>query len=549
MRVVSLLIPCLVLVVAGAAADVRAQTRPPVPIGTPSTDPDCAYALPVFPAIDRPPPPDAPDGEPGDEPAFGSVFVVLPPAGAGPVPRNVELTLGGTLAEVEQGFWDLRIEGNGGRIAFTIEGGRVTVDGGLLPPGIVTLTLSPTASHPCSGCFPPSRMTLEVTDVVDVTPPTFSQLVIHDFVPPPIDLQTRCNRFVGTGDVLQVAVTAEEDAIGFFAARHPLVEPRTVLQTGLLYGGYGAAFNVNLSPTTLVAAGDEVIVIGVARDLAGNVSPPLVTRLRVRSMLAVPDETLTVFDVPEQRCALDGAPEVQVPQRLPRNPSVRVVFPFEEQPLALQQGDELVSLVPGANVVEDARAGRLFFAPRPIDPGAWTLVNLPCTRCICPLCTVPLAETVVIDDVVDTTPPAAPIVRGLLDDADPPTAAGTCSPDRAATLAVLAPGDDDFADSHDLVYDVALRLGDDPPRPLGVGLHALRRADGDVVLRLPTAPFGRVVDAALTLEITARDTAGNTSTTTWTQGAGEPEGGCATSGEGAVVALAVLAVRRGRRRR
>jgi hypothetical protein len=540
----SFVVASIVAVVVGAPT--RAQTRPPQPIGSPSTADDCRYFLPVIPTTDGPPPEDAPPGSLPDQPAFGSVVIASPPAAVGPVPRNVELALGGAIAEVDQGLWDIRLDGPIAPIPFERDGARIVPVGGLLPPGIVTLTLEANAAHPCQGCSLPARLTLQVTDDVDVTPPTITDLVVHELVPPPVEQQTACNFFAGTGDFLELAVTTDEDAFVAFGARHALLAPRGVFAAAAR-GNFRADTNISLASTPIVAVGDDVIVAGFARDLAGNVSPALVTRVRARSMLTVVSPDTTIDELPEQRCSLDGAPEVHLPAQLPRNPSLRVLFPFEELPLALRRGDEFVALVPGADVVEDARAGRLFAPAQPVDAGAWELVSLPCTRCVCPQCTSPLRMPVTLVDVVDTTPPAAPVVRGLLDDAAPARSGGRCVPDHAATLAVLAPGDDDVSGTLDFTYDVVVRLGTDPPRPVGVGLAPLQRADGDVVLRLPTAPFGRIVDDDMTLEITARDAAGNTTTATWTQSR-DDAGGCAATGGGEVLVLGGLVLARRRRR-
>jgi MYXO-CTERM domain-containing protein len=535
----------VVALAVGGASSSRAQ---PAQSGdVPGVD-DCSFFLPTLPTPDSFPE-DAPPGSPPDQPAFGSVMLVAPPPGAGPVPRNVEIVLGGNLVELEQGFWDLWIDGPSGRVAFGLDGARVVPDGGLLPAGVVQITLQPSATLPCQGCFPPAVLTLEVTDVVDLTPPVFTDVVIHELVPPSFEQQAACNAFIGTVDFLAVALTTDEDAFAAVAARHALVEPRIVLQFGHMRAGSRTALLGNLAQTPVVAEGDDVVVVAFARDLAGNASPPLVTRVRARSMSSVPDAGTTIDELAELRCALDAVPAVSVPSRLPRNPSLRVVFPFEDVPIVLRRGDEVVAVVPGADVVEDARTGRLFSPVQPVAPGVWELVSLPCERCVCPQCTLPLRVPLVIDDVVDVQVPSAPRVRTLLDDALPPRSEGRCGPDRAALLAVLAPGEDDVSGAHDLVYDVSVRVGADPPRPMGIGLSPLRRADGDVVLRLPTAPFGRIVDRALTLDVTARDAAGNASTATWSQAEDDDgQSGCGTTGAGTALALAGLALRRRRRR-
>jgi len=543
------------VVAALVPAPVLAQTRPPVAVGTPSTADECRFFVPQVPPFDVPPPDKPPsDGAPApgasDEPFFGPVAVAAPPAGVAGLPRNVEIVLGGALVEVAQGFWDIELRGpDGAALPFVQDGARVVPVDGLLPPGRVSLTLSANATHPCQGCFAPGRQELDVIDVIDTTSPALTELVLHAFVPPSQEEQTRCNQFVGTGDLLLVAAIPDEPVFFTLAARHAQVAPRVLLQGGLLFGQQRSALGFNLAPDPVVAVGEDVIVAVALRDLAGNVAPPVVTRLRTRSLLTVDDPAMTVFDLPEQRCALDPAPAVQVPGRLPRNPMWRVVFPFEEQPLALMRGDEVVSLVPGVELVEDARAGRLFSLARPVDAGAWYLVGLPCERCFCPDCTARLRIPVTLEDVVDTTAPSAPALRGLIDDPSPPRSEGRCAPDRAATLAVLAPGDDDVAGPFDLVYDVVVQLGDDPPRPVGVGLPALRRANGDVVLRLPTAVLGRIVDEPMTVAIAARDGGGNVSQSTHALAGAADAASCAAAADAPPVLtlLAVLLTRRRRR--
>jgi hypothetical protein len=552
MRAVSLFFAVATLAVV-VAAPAHTQTRPPVTSPEASTSPECRYFLPQVPT--RPPTPPGADGDvPGggapQEPFFGSVLVVAPPAGVGAVPRNVELVLGGALNEVEDGFWDISLRGPAGAIPFTRDGARLLPDGGLLPVGSVTLALAANATHPCQGCFPPGEQRIDVIDVVDVTPPAFSELIVHEFVPPPLEQQTRCSNILGTGDLFEAAVVTDESATVHVAARHALVAPRVVMPGMLALRGELAVLVVNLATTPLVSAGDDVVAVFVARDLAGNVSSPLATRVRARSLLTITDPATTLDEVPELRCALDAAPETHVPSHLPRNPSLRVVFPFEEIPLALAREGEVVALVPGADVFDDARAGRLYSPARPMDPGAWDLVSLPCERCICPACTSPLHVPLVLDDVVDVDPPSRPVVRALIDDPAPPRSNGTCTPDRAATLAILAPGEDDTAGPFDLVYDVVVQLGDDPPRPVGVALPALTRADGDVVVRLPTASLGRIIGEPFTLVVAARDTAGNVARTTYAQVGIGDDAGCAAAPAGvpAQLVFAWLWVRRRRRR-
>jgi hypothetical protein len=514
------------------AATARAQSRPRTTRDPSAPPEDCRFFLPQFPPVGPPPPIDKPDGDFPDEPFFGSVVLVAPPPGVGPVPRNVELVLAGALAEIEQGFWNIELTGPDGPVPLVVDGTHIVPVGGLLPPGVVTLVLAPSPTHPCQGCFPAGRQAFDVTAVVDVTPPRFSELVLHDFVPPSLEHQTRCNQFIGTGDIVLASVSVDEVAFIDLAGRHPLVAPRFLSRGSLTVPGLPTGLFGSVASTPLVAPGDDLVVIALARDLAGNVAAPVVSRLRARSMLTVDDPTTTLDQVTETRCALGALPDVHVPERLPRNPTLRVVFPFEEQPLALRRGEQVVPLVPGTELVEDARGGRLFAPAVPLEAGPWNLVSLPCERCVCPECTAPLDRPVTLNDSVDTIAPVAPAVRELIDDAAPARAEGRCVPDRAATLVVLSPGSDDVAGPFDLVYDVVIQRDDEPPRALASALPALRRADGNAVIRVPTAPLGRVVGDPLTLELIARDTAGNVVRATHTVSVDESAGGCAAGGSG-----------------
>jgi hypothetical protein len=317
------------------------------------------------------------------------------------------------------------------------------------------------------------------------------------------------------------------------------------------------AVQLSLSAEGRVAPGDDVVVALVARDLAGN-SSAHIRHVRARPFSNVADADTPIDELPGGQCVVDAAPRVRVPARVPANPSLRVSFPFEPVPLALIRDDDgsSVPLVPGDDLVDDGLVEGGAFAPaRALSPGAWRLVSLPCDRCVCRGCTAPVEASFVVDDVVDTTPPAPPVVSGFIDDPQPIPSSPDCAAPHAGTLVALAPGVDDVSGPFDLTYDAVLRLGDDPPRVVGRGLLPLARADGSVVVRLPTSSLGRIIDAAFTLELTARDAAGNASSTTFHNAGRSLEVGCgqaasvSTTVMTSTTSLALLALLLRRRRR
>jgi hypothetical protein len=335
------------------------------------------------------------------------------------------------------------------------------------------------------------------------------------------------------------------------------VPPRLLLDNFVAGPAQRGAVQLSLSADGRVAPGDDVVVALVARDLAGNASAHI-SHVRAQPLAVVAAADTPIDELPGGQCVVAAAPRVRVPARVPANPSLRVTFPFEPVPLALVRDDDgsSVPLVPGDDVVDDGVVEGGAFAPaRPLSPGAWRLVSLPCDRCVCPACTAPLAAPLVVDDVIDTAPPAPPIVDEIIDDPQPIPSSPDCAAPHAGTLVVLAPGVDDVSAALDLTYDAVLRLGDEPPRVVGRGLLPLARADGSVVVRLPTSSFGRIIDAAFTLELTARDAAGNASSATFRNAGRSLEAGCgqaASASTTSTTSLALLAIvlrRRHRRRR
>jgi hypothetical protein len=491
---------------------------------------------------------------PGPIPGFGTVVLVAPPVDTGPIPRNVELLLAGELAELDQGLLRLRVLVDGVDVAFTRDAHRVVVDGGL-PPGRLLVTITSTPQHPCPECVGPQSWAFDVLDLEYETPPSPPTMLVHAFRPPPAEEQARCGNFFGQNDIMLLAWETAEPMFARVFVRSAATAPQLLADGLVLLPGVQA---LNVSVDLSVLPPDEPVVVVVAtRDYAGNVGPPVTQRVRRRPLSDVDESVPTMFDLEPNTCELPSTTGLAVPSVVPRNAVLRVLFAMEEIPLGLRRvgaADDVVPLVPDAAFVEDGRAGRFLTVPLPVPAGTWDVVDQPCDRCRCPTCALPLAARVEIADVIDTAAPAAPAVVGVIDDPAPARSDGPCRPDRAGTFVVLRPGVDDVSPPLDLTYDAVLTDEAGLRRPVAQGVLPLRRADGDVVLRLPTAPFGRVVGAGRVLELVARDAAGNLSPSASfalvDAGPSSPASCAAGSrhGDAALLTLLVLVVRRRRGR-
>ncbi|MDP2340582.1 MAG: hypothetical protein Q8O67_06475 [Deltaproteobacteria bacterium] len=513
-----------------------------------------ALAVPALPDCNTPVPPPAQPPFEGDVPGFGNVFLAAPPL-VGAVPRNVELVLGGTLAEIALGFWRIAVvvPGFSGPglpeivVPSTVVNDRIVVDGGLLPANSnIRVRIEPSETHPCQGCFGAQEFNFSTTSVVDTVAPVLDDdaVTVHGFVLPSLSDQQACGFFGGDLHVLDVRLSTREPTLFTVAGRGVRTEP-TVLVRRQFVDSAAQQLNLSFGRDIAFTLGEPIVVVVTARDLAGNISEPRVVRVRMRSFVDRADPELEALS-----CSLAAAADVAVPSVLPTHPSLRVVFPFEELPLSLRPVDNdgpEIPLVPVADVFEDARTGHVFETAREIPAGRYDVVNGPCPRCVCPECNVAPGTRVTIDDVTDASAPADPEVKAVLEDPSPDLSEGICHADDAATLIVLAPGVDDVSAPQDLVYDAVIRLKDGLPRPAGAALVPLLRANGDVVVRIPSGPFGRLVGTAFTLTLTARDAAGNTSKTTYeNQGDNVDEGGCSAAPVASFLVLAGLLRRRRR---
>ncbi len=486
-----------------------------------------------------PPPPQPPVG---DAPGFsGNLFLAAPPQ-LNDLPRNVEIRLGGNVFEVELGFWTVVLrDAVGNELASSIDEDRVVPADGLLPAdSTIFVVIAPTNTNPCQGCFGEQQFQFSTNDVVDnVAPVIDGSLAVNGYVLPSLAEQQACGFFAGTQHTIEVPLSASEPTLFTVAGRTARGQPTLLLRDALSTPFSNQTVSLSLGNDVVVTLGEPVVVIVTARDLAGNVATPRALRVRMRSFRDRGAAGFVPFN-----CDLDAAPVVTVPSRLPTNPALRVVFPFEELPLALRPvtGGDDVSLVPVVDVAEDARVGHVFVTARPVAAGDYDVVTLECPSCLCAGCSAPLRQRITLDDVVDATAAASPQVRDVVDDPSPPLSVGSCQPDGAATIIVLAPAADDVAGPADLLYDAVVRQEGGLPRPAGSALPALLRGNGDIAVRIPSGELGRLGGSNFTLTLTARDVGGNLSQTTYENVVESPASGCGAAPAPSAVAVPVAAV-------
>lgn len=462
----------------------------------------------------------APCGGFGGEPAppffGGGVQLVLPSPGSVGVPRNAVLRLAQDPDVLEQqGFPPIEIgleDEHGALVPFTRRGAV------LRPHALLdaNTTYQLVSEDPfCPDCGPTSWQ-FTTGSVIDVRAPVVEDVpVAHLFVSPSDQFCPFANHSL----FLDLGVLGADVAWIEVAATPPGGTPQRLF-------GSPAQFVQQVSTSVgqaTLALGDEVMVAVTPVDLVGNVGPARIVKTRARPFT---DASGGVWNLAPEQCALPGAPAAHIPAVLPANGVLQVDFPFETVPLALEKDGEQIALHPQ----EETSGGRVLEPARPLEPGAsYEIVPLDCVHCVCRGCS--LASGVVEVGAADEAAPGAPVISSLDEDLDPERATDSCRPDRTALLVVLEAGEDDVASAMDLRYDAVLRLEDKLPVRVGSRLAPSLRADGTVVLRLETHPYGRLLTERFTLEIEAIDSAGNRSAATALEH--EPAGataGCAASG-------------------
>jgi hypothetical protein len=302
----------------------------------------------------------------------------------------------------------------------------------------------------------------------------------------------------------------------------------------------------DLGATLPVALGDEFVLAFTARDLAGNVGPPRVLRVRARSFV---DESTPHDQLSPLWCEVPAAPDVIVPAAMPANGQVQLTFPLEEVPVSLKAKDgTLTPLVP----LDQIAGGHVYNTVLPLPQGQqFNVVTLDCPHCVCPDCDPKVGSTIgtlTANAGVDTTAPHAPVIIGLGEDANPKLAvAGPCKPDDPALIVTMKPGVDDISKPLDLRYDAVVSIDGGPQLALGRALIPTQGKGDTVELRISTLGFGRLLGENFVLTLDVVDGGGNRAEAT-AQNEPNPPRGCASAGAAAFpVALLAALIRRRRR--
>ncbi len=480
-----------------------------------------------------------PDGDP-PEPGFGGVSLLSPQPGALSVPRNVEIRLSGdvnTLA-VEPAQMRVQVQDAlGARVPFARVGLTLTPLEPLQARQTFLVRIEATEANPCPECFGVQESSFTTGDDVDVSAPILTgPLPVHVFVMPSDEEAARCGMFFG--QTHQIVVD--------FGPAFPLdtwinvagkKEGGSALDLfDIFNGGLSFPASSSIGNTVPTGLGDAFFIAITPRDLAGNVGASRTVRVRARSFIDMnrPREELAPLS-----CDMPALPTVMAATPLPTNGQLAIEFPFEEVPLALQHGDQLIPLL----ATSDLSSGHVYQAAEPLPAGeSLLLVPLPCPSCLCSGCGDFAAIPIIIGDSSDNTPPAPPIVRELREDADPEFAVeGQCHPDRAALVVILQPGQDDQANPLELRYDANIRIDGGPQLVLGRSVVPLARGDGSIALRIETAGFGRLLDENIELTLQAIDAAGNRASAVTSHG-DDDGAGCTASGAGPACGLALLAL-------
>jgi MYXO-CTERM domain-containing protein len=451
------------------------------------------------------------------EPGF-SVFLQLPVSGTTNVPLNTKLRIAGSLQDLEgeTPFMRIYLETlDAAPVPFTRVGNQVIPDENLAP-NTTYVFYSDFVEGPCGrDCFGNFQFTTGTR--VDNEPPVFDRVPnAHAFINDICDFGASHTFGVAMGFVpediawLEVAVALGDRA------------PRKVF-AGAVQNRAEPEFFLSGDQTPL-ALNDAVRFALTPVDLAGHVGEPVIIRTRARSMQILNDAG-TLNDVPPVQCALPNFPSPALASAAPRGGLVEVAFPFEATPLSVTDGEREVALIP----VEDTPAGQRLLPAEDLAPGTWELVAQDCPFCACEGCALDVDGQLEVSELDDAAAPDEPRIVSLDEDLDPAFAEGQCVADDTAIVVTLAAGADDGTAALDLRYHASLRLAD--ALPVQVGRLLAPEQDGDdVVLRLDTAAYGRLLTEDFELEIVAEDLSGNVSSVARIRHSAGAAAGCSGSG-------------------
>jgi hypothetical protein len=460
---------------------------------------ECVFPPIASPGAAEPPPP-----------VFSGVFVASPPPSSVDVPLNVQVRLGGQVAELDTNppnFTFELLDDQGARVPVLRTGVLVRAAAPLRPNAVYTARVAPTETNPCVSCFVAHEISFETSVAEDHEPPVMTRApdTIGFAFPSQAELQ-RCGIFTQETHsiVIDLDASLPRDASIAIAARHERSDPAFVSEVSPA----GASFSLVTSAGQVpVRAGDAVYVAFTARDLAGNTADAVIVRTRLRP---VADSLLPREQLADLTCDVPAALAVRAADPLPKNGLVQVAFPFEEQPISLRaQDDTLVALVP----VTDTLNGHVYAPGSPLIAGSYQLVTRDCPNCVCVGCRYTETSTVTVSDREDHDAPAAPKVLAFSEDLDPSPSSDVCAPDGPALVITLERGADDLTDALALRYRARVKIEDGLTYELGDGHAPVPGDDDTVTLRVETPGLPRLLGERLTLTLDVSDAAGNSART------------------------------------
>lgn len=457
---------------------------------------------------------------------FGPVHMALPRSGAIGVPRNVELILGGFLNDLDfvPPFLVVKLlDPDHAEVPSTRSGALLRPAVTLAPHTTYRVAVRLADPTSCEGCDLEQDFPFTTGADPDHVPPAYAaEPFVQALVLSDADRQCGFGGAFGTTHLLLGRMPELPPDVARLSIAVRPGNGTTTRATDLIVRG--ATQHFFRGGTEQVALDDEIIIAVTPIDLAGNAGAAVSVRVRARPFEALRDAPFEELD--DRQCALPFGVRAALPDTVPTNARFLVEMPVEPVPMGLVLDGATIPLHP----TEHLPGGQVLEPTSPLPSGrTLQLVSLPCAHCACVGCDVSTPTSFTVGDSADDEPPAAPVVLGFVEDLDPAPAEDLCHPDRTALIALLERGDDDKTPAAHLRYDAVLRVGDQLSVEAGRALPVVLREDGTAAVRLETAAYGRLLTEPFELELTARDLAGNRSSTSVIHDAGEAGFGCASS--------------------
>jgi len=447
--------------------------------------------------------------EPPPMPESERVWLEMPYEQMGPAPRNTRVFLGGrvdlTLDEGTLGAPILAVfllDESGAELPFTRVGRVLTPDALLPADQTITLDVRLTEDHPCPDCVNLTSGTFTTSDIVDDEVLPLGEAPVPEAIFLPASLEpcsTPPDRVFAT---LRANIDVDEPVfVRGFGGRRRAVGP---LATALLLP-YNTAVSNGLLPEPRPSVGERVLLGAFVEDLVGNRAMSHVFTVRVSASLEDEFGFPTSAASPPETCVVAEPAAIDVPARLPRNGVVRTRLVVEDRAFTLtsEGGDTRALARAGAGDDEDVLA-----LPSDVAPGSFTLAAAPCPTCVCPACG-PATRAVVVDDVRDEEPPAAPVFTSVaLSSRAADEGGADCSLVGPVVELRVTAGDDDTTARADLRYDVTARVDDGPAQVLARNLAPDADGEDDVLVApTPEAIAAAALEGRVTFAVVARDLA------------------------------------------